>query len=141
MLTVCDSACLDLGFYSLLLLFLGPPSQSLEVLPLTLMTVKSRTSSIIESIYYVARDEVESENVIFNLTNVCGKRLYKVTRQNIGKSLSIYYKGNLLSSTMTASALNNNFSLSSKEMPRVILMQLLNNYGLSMVSEKPGGAQ
>ncbi|KOA72252.1 hypothetical protein AFL22_00405 [Pantoea sp. CFSAN033090] len=86
-------------------------------------------AACIESIYYVARDEVESENVIFNLTDECGKRLYKVTRQNIGKSLSIYYKDNLLSSAMIASALNNNFRLSSKEMPRVILMQLLNDHG------------
>jgi preprotein translocase subunit SecD len=55
---------------------------------------------------------------------------YKTTKQNIGKKLFIYYKGNLLSSANIVSVLRNTFRLSGKEMPRIVLMQLLYDYGV-----------
>ncbi|WP_337037141.1 SecDF P1 head subdomain-containing protein [Pantoea agglomerans] len=84
----------------------------------------------IESISYLDSDETGSENVNFSLSDECGKVLNKTTKQNIGKKLSIYYKGNLLSSANIASVLRSNFRFSSKEMPRIVLMQLLYDYGV-----------
>ncbi|WP_315316091.1 SecDF P1 head subdomain-containing protein [Pantoea vagans] len=84
----------------------------------------------IKSISYVDSDEIGSENVNFSLSDECGKMLNVTTKQNIGKKLSIYYKGNLLSSANIASVLRNNFRFSSKDMPRMVLMQLLYDYGV-----------
>lgn len=90
--------------------------------------VYSRTC--FESIGYVDKDEVGNENLDFNLNAECGKRLAELTRANIGKRLSVYYEGNKLSSANIVSVLRNSFRLSSNEMPRVVLLQLLNDYGV-----------
>lgn len=84
----------------------------------------------IKSISYLESDEIGSENVDFSLSDECGKKLYVSTKQNIGKRLSIYYKGNLLSNANIVSVLRNTFRISSKEMPRIVLMQLLYDYGV-----------
>lgn len=93
-------------------------------------TKETYSPECIKSISYVDSDEIGSENVNFSLSDECGKMLNVTTRQNIGKKLSIYYKGNLLSSANIASVLRNNFRISGKEMPRMVLMQLLYDYGV-----------
>lgn len=93
-------------------------------------TKETYSPECIKSISYVDSDEIGSENVNFSLSDECGKMLNVTTKQNIGKKLSIYYKGNLLSSANIASVLRNNFRISGKEMPRMVLMQLLYDYGV-----------
>ena len=93
-------------------------------------TKETYSPGCIKSISYVPNDEVDSENVDFTLRNECGKKLFVNTKQNIGKKLYIYYKGNLLSSATIVSVLRNTFRISSKEMPRIVLMQLLYDYGV-----------
>ncbi len=93
-------------------------------------TKETYSPECIKSISYVDSDEIGSENVNFALSNECGKMLNVTTKQNIRKKLSIYYKGNLLSSANIASVLRNNFRISGKEMPRMVLMQLLYDYGV-----------
>lgn len=93
-------------------------------------TKKTYSKECIKSISYLSSDEIDSENVNFSLSDECGKALYKTTKQNIGKKLFIYYKGNLLSSANIVSVLRNTFRLSGKEMPRIVLMQLLYDYGV-----------
>lgn len=93
-------------------------------------TKETYSPECIKSISYVDSDEIGSENVNFSLSDECGKMLNVTTKQNIGKKLSIYYKGNLLSSANITSVLRNNFRISGKEMPRMVLMQLLYDYGV-----------
>lgn len=93
-------------------------------------TKETYSPECIKSISYVDSDEIGSENVNFSLSDECGKMLNVTTKQNIGKKLSIYYKGNVLSSANIASVLRNNFRISGKEMPRMVLMQLLYDYGV-----------
>ncbi|MCX3308250.1 Insecticidal toxin complex protein tccz [Pantoea vagans] len=93
-------------------------------------TKETYSPECIKSISYADNDEIGSENVNFSLSDECGKMLNVTTKQNIGKKLSIYYKGNLLSSANIASVLRNNFRFSSKDMPRMVLMQLLYDYGV-----------
>lgn len=93
-------------------------------------TKETYSPECIKSISYVDSDEIGSENVNFSLSDECGKMLNVTTKQNTGKKLSIYYKGNLLSSANIVSLLRNNFRISGKEMPRMVLMQLLYDYGV-----------
>ncbi|MGJ0479902.1 SecDF P1 head subdomain-containing protein [Pantoea agglomerans] len=93
-------------------------------------TKETYSPECIKSISYVDNDETGSENVNFSLSDDCGKILSVTTKQNIGKKLSIYYKGNLLSSANIVSVLRNTFRISGKEMPRMVLMQLLYDYGV-----------
>jgi len=93
-------------------------------------TKETYSPECIKSISYVDSDEIGSENVNFSLSDECGKMLNVTTKQNIGKKLSIYYKGNLLSSANIVSLLRNTFRISGKEMPRMVMMQLLYDYGV-----------
>lgn len=93
-------------------------------------TKETYSPECIKSISYVDSDEMSSENVNFSLSDDCGKMLNVTTKQNIGKKLSIYYKGNLLSSANIVSVLRNTIRISGKEMPRIVLMQLLYDYGV-----------
>lgn len=86
------------------------------------------STDCIKSIQYVENDEIFSENLMMALNDECGKRMAIISRDNIGKQLTISYKGNKLSTAMIASRLGSNFRISSKEMPRVVLMQILNDY-------------
>lgn len=92
-------------------------------------TKETYSSECIKSISYVD-DEIDSGYINFSLSDECGKMLNETTKQNIGKKLSIYYKGNLLSSANIVSVLRNTFRISGKEMPRIVLMQLLYDYGV-----------
>ncbi|MEM6052101.1 Insecticidal toxin complex protein tccz [Erwinia sp. P7711] len=89
----------------------------------------SFNSECIESIHYVDKDEVDAENLSINLTDACGKKLSTMTRQNIGKQMSITYNGNKLTSALIASRLSTSFRISTKDTPRVLLMQVLDDYG------------
>lgn len=81
----------------------------------------------IESIHYLDKDEVEAENLFFTLTDACGKKLSTITRQNIGKKMSITYNGNKITSALLVSTLSTSFRVSTKDIPRVILMQILDD--------------
>ncbi|KAF6660226.1 Insecticidal toxin complex protein tccz [Enterobacteriaceae bacterium EKM102V] len=94
-------------------------------------TKETYSPECIRSISYVDSDETGSENVNFYLSDECGRMLNVTTKQNIGKKLSIYDKGNLLSSANIVSVLRNTFRISGKEMARLVLMQLLNDYGVT----------
>lgn len=86
----------------------------------------------VESIQYVKADEVGSENIIMTFNDECGKKLSQITRQNIGKQVTITYNGNKVTSAVIASRLSTSFRVSSREIPRVLLMKILNDYDTVM---------
>lgn len=85
-------------------------------------------SGCVESISYLEKDEIGAENLIFRFSDECGKRLSDMTRQNIGKHMTIAYDDNKITSAMIASRLSTSFRLSTKDIPRTLLMQILNDY-------------
>lgn len=93
--------------------------------------VKIIPSSCIESVSYEGKDEIDSESVYIFLTTGCNQLLYQVTRENIGKMAHFSYKNNLISSVVITSALRSSFRISSKEIPRTVLMQIFNDYGVA----------
>ncbi|MCU6383749.1 SecDF P1 head subdomain-containing protein [Enterobacter quasiroggenkampii] len=96
-------------------------------------------SGCVKSIDYVEKDETGAENLVFRFSDECGKRLSDMTRQNIGKHMTIAYDDNKITSAMIASRLSNSFRISTKDIPRIILMQILNDYdGVRDQPEKSG---
>ncbi|WOZ75818.1 SecDF P1 head subdomain-containing protein [Kosakonia sacchari] len=85
-------------------------------------------SGCVKSIDYVEKDETGAENLIFRFSDECGKRLSDMTRQNIGKYMTIAYDDNKITSAMIASRLSTSFRISTKDIPRTLLMQILNDY-------------
>lgn len=85
-------------------------------------------SGCVKSIDYVEKDETGAENLVFRFSDECGKRLSDMTRQNIGKHMIIAYDDNKITSAMVASLLSTNFRISTKDTPRIMLMQILNDY-------------
>ncbi len=85
-------------------------------------------SGCVKSINYVEKDETGAENLIFRFSDECGKRLSDMTRQNIGKHMTIAYDDNKITSAMIASRLSTSFRISTKDIPRTLLMQILNDY-------------
>ncbi len=51
-----------------------------------------------------------------------------MTRQNIGKQMTIAYNGNKLTSAVLTTRLSTSFRISTKEIPRVLLMKILKDY-------------
>ena len=85
----------------------------------------------VESLGYQSKDVMDSESVNLLLTTECGRLLYQVSRQNIGKKARISYRENLISSAVITSVLGSSFRISSKEIPRLVLKQMLNDYGVA----------
>lgn len=85
-------------------------------------------SGCVKSIDYVEKDETGAENLVFRFSDECGKRLSDMTRQNIGKHMTVTYDDNKITSAMIASRLSTSFRISTKDIPRIILMQILNDY-------------
>jgi preprotein translocase subunit SecD len=75
---------------------------------------KTFDSGCVKSIDYVEKDETGAENLIFRFSDECGKRLSDMTRQNIGKHMTIAYDDNKITSAVIASRL----STSSPEYPQ-----------------------
>lgn len=87
-------------------------------------------SSCVESPGYNPKDEVGSENVVFSLTTDCRKHLAQITRQYIGGKAVFSYRDNKLSPVVITSVLGSSFRISSKEISKIVLMQMLNDYGV-----------
>mgnify|MGYP007076400230 FL=1 len=85
-------------------------------------------SGCVKTIDYVEKDEIGAENLVFRFSDECGKRLSDMTRQNIGKHMTIAYDDNKITSAMIASRLSTSFRISTKDIPRIMLMQILNDY-------------
>ncbi|TCW46446.1 hypothetical protein EDC53_10713 [Phytobacter diazotrophicus] len=85
-------------------------------------------SGCVKSIDYVEKDETGAENLIFRFSDECGKRLSDMSRQNIGKDMTIAYDDNKITSAVIASRLSTSFRISTKDIPRTLLMQILNDY-------------
>lgn len=85
-------------------------------------------SGCVKTIDYVEKDEIGAENLVFRFSDECGKRLSNMTRQNIGKHMTIAYDDNKITSAMIASRLSTSFRISTKDIPRIMLMQILNDY-------------
>ena len=85
-------------------------------------------SGCVKTIDYVEKDETGAENLIFRFSDECGKRLSDMTRQNIGKHMTIAYDDNKITSAVIASRLSTSFRISTKDIPRTLLMQILNDY-------------
>ncbi len=85
-------------------------------------------SGCVKSIDYVEKDETGVEDLIFIFSDECGKRLSDMTRQNIGKQMTIAYDDNKITSAMIASRLSTSFRTSTKDIPRILLMKILNDY-------------
>ena len=88
--------------------------------------------SCIESIHYVRQDEIDSENLIFRLTDECGERMAKLTVENMGKKLTVSYLDNELFTALILQRLKSNFRFSTKGTPRVALMQVIDDYGVAV---------
>lgn len=84
----------------------------------------------VESLKYQDKDEAYSERVNMGLTAECGKTFSELTSQNVGKQLAIYYESNLLMSALIVSRMGPNIMLTTDKTPRVVLMQLLTDYGI-----------
>jgi len=82
----------------------------------------------VKSIDYVEKDEIGAENLIVGFSDECSKRLSEMTRQNIGKQMAIAYDDNKVTSAIIASRLITSFRISTKDIPRILLMQILNDY-------------
>ncbi|WP_333494893.1 SecDF P1 head subdomain-containing protein [Kluyvera sp. CHPC 1.251] len=95
-------------------------------------SVNAIPSACVASLEYSPKDEFDSENVFLSLNSECAKPLTQLTRQNIGKTAIIFYRGNALSPVVITSALGITFRISSKQIPRVILLQMLNDYGVTL---------
>lgn len=89
---------------------------------------RSFDSGCVKSIDYVEKDETGAENLIFIFSDECGKRLSDMSRQNIGKQMTIAYDDNKITSAMIASRLSTSFRISTKDIPRILLMKILNDY-------------
>ncbi|QGY60024.1 Insecticidal toxin complex protein tccz (plasmid) [Pantoea agglomerans] len=83
-------------------------------------------SRCVKSIDYVEKDGAGSETLIFRFSDECGKRLAAMTQQNVGKYMTIAY--NKISSAMIVSRVSTGFRISAKDIPRTLLMQILNDY-------------
>ncbi|MDY0993950.1 Insecticidal toxin complex protein tccz [Pantoea agglomerans] len=85
-------------------------------------------SRCVKSIDYVEKDGAGSETLIFRFSDECGKRLAAMTQQNVGKYMTIAYNDNKISSAMIVSRVSTGFRISAKDIPRTLLMQILNDY-------------
>ncbi|WP_312142462.1 Insecticidal toxin complex protein tccz [Pantoea septica] len=85
-------------------------------------------SGCVKSIDYVEKDETGVEDLIFIFSDECSKRLSDMIRQNIGKQMTIAYDDNKITSAMIASRLSTSFRTSTKDIPRILLMKILNDY-------------
>ncbi|ELQ6019984.1 Insecticidal toxin complex protein tccz [Cronobacter turicensis] len=85
-------------------------------------------SECIKSIHYIEKDITDAENISLTLTAKCGERLFVMTRQNFGKRMTLSYKGNTLTTAVIVSTLRTSLMFPSKDIPRVLLMQILNDY-------------
>lgn len=94
-------------------------------------SVTAIPSSCVESLGYQSKDEMDSESVNLSLNTECGELLYQASRQNIGKKARISYRENLISSAVITSVLGISFKISSKEIPRLVLKQMLSDYGVT----------
>lgn len=54
-------------------------------------------SACVASLEYSPKDEFDFENVFLSLNSECAKPLTQLTRQNIGKTAIIFYRGDVLS--------------------------------------------
>lgn len=85
-------------------------------------------ASCVKSISYLSQDETGSGSLHFQFSDSCGKRLLKMTHENIGKKLTFSYSGNELFTGLIVQQLNSNFRISTKNTPKVIVMQVINDY-------------
>lgn len=85
----------------------------------------------VKSLEYHDKDEVYPERVNMTLTAECGKKLNALTRQNVGEQFAIYYGSNLLMRATIQTLLSSNIMLTTDKTPRMVLMQLLTDYGIT----------
>lgn len=85
----------------------------------------------VESLEFHDKEEGYPERIDMRLTDECGRRVSDLTTQNIGKQLAIYYEHNQLMSATIASRLRSNIMLPTTETPRMVLMQVLADYGVN----------
>lgn len=90
-------------------------------------------ASCIEYLEFHDKSDDYPERVNMNLTGECGEKLSALTTQNMGKELEVYYKDHRLMHALILSKLKSGIMLETKNVPRVILMQMLADYGV-----KPG---
>lgn len=92
--------------------------------------INSYPPSCIESVQYVDKNEIDSEELQITLTEKCGKMISEITKKNIGKQAVITYKNNRLTTVNIISRLGSSFRISAKNMPKIVLMQILDDYGV-----------
>ncbi|AIU88310.1 hypothetical protein [Pectobacterium odoriferum] len=85
----------------------------------------------VESLEFHDKEEGYPERIDMRLTDECGRRVSDLTTQNIGKQMTIYYEHNQLMSATIASRLRSNIMLPTTKTPRVVLMQVLVDYGVN----------
>ncbi|MEQ9888083.1 Insecticidal toxin complex protein tccz [Pectobacterium zantedeschiae] len=88
-------------------------------------------SDCVESLEFHDNEEAYPERINMRLTDECGSRVHDLTTKNFGKQLTIYYKQNQLMSATIASRLKSNIMLQIDKTPRVVLMQVLVDYGVN----------
>lgn len=85
----------------------------------------------IESLEYHDKDDVYPERVNMGLTDECAKKLNELSSLKMGEKLSIYYGSNLVMSATIVTKLSANIMLTTDKTPRMVLMQMLTDYGIT----------
>ncbi|MDY4387870.1 Insecticidal toxin complex protein tccz [Pectobacterium aroidearum] len=88
----------------------------------------------VESLEFHDKEEGYPERIGMRLTDECGRRVHDLTTKNIGKQMTIYYEHNQLMSATIASRLKSNIMLQTDKTPRMVLMQVLADYGINTSS-------
>lgn len=88
--------------------------------------------SCIKSKEYEKRSEKDSGHLSLNLNDACSRKMAKITEDNMAEEMIIFYQGNPLFRSMILQRLSKNFSFSTEKTPRVVLMQIINDYDVSV---------
>ncbi|MFS9769724.1 Insecticidal toxin complex protein tccz [Enterobacter chuandaensis] len=84
--------------------------------------------SCIKSLEYNQQDKTDSEYLSFHLTDICGKRMEKITTENMAQQMRISYRGNSLFSAMITQILSSNFRFTTEDTSKVVIMQIIMDY-------------
>lgn len=93
---------------------------------------KTMSASCIERVNHVEQDDFGDEYLDIIFTQECENSLKQISLRNIGKQVVVSYNGNALSKFTIFGYTSKNVRLSAKGIPRVILMKILDDYGVAL---------
>lgn len=87
--------------------------------------------SSIKSIEYTQQKSPAEDRLGFQFSDTGAEKLKRLTHENMGKKLTIAYKGNPISTAYILQNLKYGMQISTKDTPRIVLKQILNDYGVA----------